>query len=40
MTGFGDGWNVRILEKVVAVTCFLASGIQLAARYLSIPRIA
>lgn len=40
MTGFGEGLNVRILEKVVAMTCFLASGIQLAARYLSIPRIA
>lgn len=39
MTGFGDEWNVRILDKVAAMTCFLASGIQWAARCLSIPKI-
>lgn len=39
MTGFGGEWNVRILDKVVAMTGFLASGIQWAARGLSIPKI-
>ena len=32
MTGCGNGWNVRIVEKVATMTCFLASGIRLAAR--------
>lgn len=39
MTRFSDRWNVRLLEKVVSVTCFLVSAVHVAGKCLPIPMI-